>query len=162
MFNLHLLHRFNTSHVTLYRSCLHQGNITNYSFNTSHVTLYPNPVPPLRSGREVSIHHMLLFIPNVAPTGSIAVQSFNTSHVTLYHQIQNWTSNTFSGFNTSHVTLYLYRTHSSPSACLVSIHHMLLFITVRPSTMIPVTSSFNTSHVTLYPSFYRDFIHPHV
>ena len=77
--------RFNTSHVTLYRSIIKNIWITYCSFNTSHVTLY------------------LLLLVSLAPYQI----RFNTSHVTLYQASQNALTAADSGFNTSHVTLYL-------------------------------------------------------
>ena len=98
-------------------------------------------------GQHVSIHLMLLFIDN-----SIGLYQhlicFNTSHVTLYPRSHlrttDWTS-----FNTSHVTLYHFSGIFSGIHFNVSIHLMLLFITILFSFFL-VVCCFNTSHVTLY------------
>ena len=102
---------------------------TKLGFNTSHVTLYQQ-----RSGRHyyilrVSIHLMLLFI-YVTTEYCTFQTSFNTSHVTLYHICQILMCFHNHRFNTSHVTLYL-RASTLQEGCIwVSIHLMLLFITI--------------------------------
>ena len=52
-------------------------------------------------------------------------------------------------FNTSHVTLYRWKTGSCNICDDVSIHLMLLFISIT-LCHTQTKSSFNTSHVTLY------------
>ena len=120
---------FNTSHVTLYHWNFSSFNTGCFSFNTSHVTLYR----PFRTRTE----------PYKA--------RFNTSHVTLYHHrhfspgllhsFQYITCYSLSGaqvqrttllnsFNTSHVTLYPRCQKRIRRMLQVSIHHMLLFITI--------------------------------
>ena len=119
-------------------------------FNTSHVTVYLHLL--------YSLHHHTIH--------------FNTSHVTVYHP--NCSSSSGNGlyFNTSHVTVYqclyplllwilqisihlmlLFISIPIPSSfdcTCISIHLMLLFIsdTVQQTTM---NIYFNTSHVTVYP-----------
>ena len=142
-----------------------------FCFNTSHVTLYPNLRQYREQHRLVSIHHMLLFIFELA-SGQAVVGTFQ--YITCYSlstesafcksefiQFQYITCYSLSfhskgtsrrkkmfqyitcyslstgvklndneglGFNTSHVTLYR-NVHSwSWRLCIVSIHHMLLFI----------------------------------
>ena len=143
------LHRFNTSHVTLYRKTTLNTIENGLSFNTSHVTLY----------------HVAIYAENVCAC------RFNTSHVTLYRQRADALSQGTGCFNTSHVTLYRTMKKANHILFQVSIHLMLLFITVSlSSTLSPNVVSihlmllfilcihhsrlsshrFNTSHVTLY------------
>ena len=55
-------HCFNTSHVTLYHTCIPDRMLSLFRFNTSHVTLYQASQNALTA----------------------ADSGFNTSHVTLY------------------------------------------------------------------------------
>ena len=140
-------HGFNTSHVTLYPLWLNFRRLSQKSFNTSHVTLY------------LEVHDKQKHC-----------RSFNTSHVTLYRCPNRTHSGHYGRFNTSHVTLYpmerriaetvnkfQYISCYSLSQSLqflrldpvVSIHLMLLFITLRRAKWSK-NCSFNTSHVTLY------------
>ena len=59
-------------------------------------------------------------------------------------------SSSFIDFNTSHVTVYLCFQSQTSLLVLISIHLMLLFISMsfHSSTL---SSDFNTSHVTVYP-----------
>ena len=62
----------------------------------------------------------------------IVKESFNTSHVTLYRSSGQPGRIHGMRFNTSHVTLYRQtRLFHSQSIFIVSIHHMLLFISGR-------------------------------
>ena len=84
-------------------------------------------------------------------------------------------------FNTSHVTLYQYRRPKPPHVSIVSIHHMLLFISFAdpdPTSfsrfqyitcyslsdvqhlLLVNYIGFNTSHVTLYRDFISEYINP--
>ena len=60
-----------------------QNGLLCQGFNTSHVTLYRYQISLRTSGRQVSIHLMLLFI-CMPPPEMYRKRSFNTSHVTLY------------------------------------------------------------------------------
>ena len=98
-------------------------------FNTSHVTLYRQRCSWLHYRSDVSIHHMLLFIQEpmcrVHPR-----RGFNTSHVTLYHKNPDVM---IYGNEFQYITCYSLSLLSSPQQHLtayVSIHHMLLFITI--------------------------------
>ena len=134
----------------------------NTSFNTSHVTLYHMDTAGMESD----------------------LLSFNTSHVTLYHQrwmflsrrryvFQYITCYSLSvrlrPYNTSfllfqYITCYSLSTGKFPSSISISVFQYITCYSLSKHTMLPIKQlcCFNTSHVTLYPSFYRDFIHPHV
>ena len=62
------------------------------------------------------------------------------------------------GFNTSHVTLYREDHKYSLKTLFVSIHLMLLFISMQILRQ-DLHVGFNTSHVTLYPSTLQHFSH---
>ena len=122
----------------------YENKIT-FQYITCYSLSWPVRISTLQ--RQVSIHHMLLFIKG--HLSNVCKESgFNTSHVTLYpvtRTLFRW----LMSFNTSHVTLYQaimkkrvpfsrfqYITcyslsNSSPTlkeVKQVSIHHMLLFI----------------------------------
>ena len=58
-------------------------------------------------------------------------------------------------FNTSHVTVYRYHSTSFFFATFISIHLMLLFITLVAKQDC-LKKNFNTSHVTVYPGHQQD------
>ena len=100
-----ILHRFNTSHVVIYRIRAVRPLAPKTSFNTSHVVIYPNIFQKRKAENQsfntshvviylschsylfflpcVSIHLMLLFILNGLFLESV-YKSFNTSHVVIY------------------------------------------------------------------------------
>ena len=82
---------------------------------------------------------------------------FNTSHVTLYQQKSVHISSQRSCFNTSHVTLYPADYSGFNRNLCVSIHPMLLFISVQ-DFLRTTLFRFNTSHVTLYPLVLQAFL----
>ena len=98
-----------------------------HRFNTSHVTLYRTTKALLSSANPVSIHHMLLFI--IYETGEVdsfsRFQYITCYSLSLYYQF-DWRVN--DSFNTSHVTLYRRPGGLREHGIVVSIHHMLLFI----------------------------------
>ena len=55
---------------------------------------------------------------------------FNTSHVTVYHSRASFCNSFNIHFNTSHVTVYQQRNCTGSTRDIISIHLMLLFITV--------------------------------
>ena len=118
-------HGFNTSHVTLYLE-VHDKQKHCRSFNTSYVTLYRCP------NRTHSGHY----------------GRFNTSHVTLYPMERRIaeTVNKFQYISCYSLSQSLQFLRLDP---VVSIHLMLLFITLRRAKWSK-NCSFNTSHVTLY------------
>ena len=160
---------FNTSHVTLYRVKTQLRADHPRSFNTSHVTLYPLWLNFRRlSQKSFNTSHVTLYLE--VHDKQKHCRSFNTSHVTLYRCPNRTHSGHYGRFNTSHVTLYpmerriaetvnkfQYISCYSLSQSLqflrldpvVSIHLMLLFITLRRAKWSK-NCSFNTSHVTLY------------
>ena len=76
--------------------------------------------------------------------------SFNTSHVTLYRfpDIKNQKTNVVS---IHHMLLFItFREHTLHGCSFVSIHHMLLFIGQMLTSICREFGGFNTSHVTLY------------
>ena len=92
----------------------------------------------------------------------VSEKRFNTSHVTLYRFLNPNKNKKKKCFNTSHVTLYPLLEKRALTVYLVSIHHMLLFISLYllPCVLCCIVS---IHHMLLFiPSFYRDFIHPHV
>ena len=140
------------------------------SFNTSHVTLYPWSWPGRCSRRNVSIHHMLLFIESrdarTRRTFMVSIHHMllfidgclccyaRPYQVSIHHMllfIEKRREDTWSGwcFNTSHVTLYHKWCWSLYRKKHVSIHHMLLFIWKVVWSWANLLR-FNTSHVTLY------------
>ena len=72
---------------------------------------------------------MLLFI---AVTLGMTTRclNFNTSHVTVYHSRASFCNSFNIHFNTSHVTVYQQRNCTGSTRDIISIHLMLLFITV--------------------------------
>ena len=106
---------FNTSHVTVYHGA--QSNIVSIhaDFNTSHVTVY-------QSFRTIMIRLR---------------RHFNTSHVTVYHLTVD--------FNDSDIILFQYiscyclsiRRTDFIAGGYISIHLMLLFITVAGKIIEP-------------------------
>ena len=151
-----IFHRFNTSHVTLYRILVGGYKYSYARFNTSHVTLYLMSAFP---SQEVQFR-------------------FNTSHVTLYLlriKFQHGCANSFQyiscyslssisffvntynfSFNTSHVTLYRIEKRNLTRfiPCFNTSHVTLYLITERWQRVRQFC--FNTSHVTLYPRFRED------
>ena len=110
MLSAHLLEKldFNTSHVTVYRFFWLIHHRIQINFNTSHVTVYRS------FGGFITVSRSY----------------FNTSHVTVYRFSTLSMPPVSMDFNTSHVTVYpfflcIYLCHS-----LISIHLMLLFITI--------------------------------
>ena len=121
-------------------------------------------------GKDVSIHHILLFIEKTTISMVIILCCFNTSHVTLYQLIvwvivlhrrfQYITCYSLSGgisslrgthlcFNTSHVTLYRRLLSYGGFRKGFNTSHVTLYRFYRVRKAV-VKQSFNTSHVTLY------------
>ena len=100
-----------------------------YDFNTSHVTVYLLQSDGSHRLHFISIHLMLLFIYRIGSYSCIP-KYFNTSHVTVYLRLQNNLRHWLFHFNTSHVTVYLYYQRQLWYQGLISIHLMLLFITM--------------------------------
>ena len=159
-------------YITCYSLSQWINIITNIivSFNTSHVTLYPWSWPGRCSRRNVSIHHMLLFIESrdarTRRTFMVSIHHMllfidgclccyaRPYQVSIHHMllfIEKRREDTWSGwcFNTSHVTLYHKWCWSLYRKKHVSIHHMLLFIWKVVWSWANLLR-FNTSHVTLY------------
>ena len=111
---------FIKTHKTLKSNCI-------TSFNTSHVVIY-------LSNSDIPL--------------LIAV-GFNTSHVVIYQNSSQFIDSGLPRFNTSHVVIYQEAQSRTNGKKLVSIHLMLLFITVAISVR-PVFLRFNTSHVVIY------------
>ena len=98
-------------------------------FNTSHVTLYRS------SDEAVQFFRPFQYISCYSLSCSTDLQPvfvlcFNTSHITLYRQTPEGIVSSYSSFNTSHVTLYRLKTILYLRRTEVSIHLMLLFICV--------------------------------
>ena len=125
------------------------------NFNTSHVAVYPCTYRNHIVYNTISIHLMLLFIPNPAvnPTNH---SNFNTSHVTVYRTslVKKFNDMSFQyiscyclsylrhvyshlslNFNTSHVTVYQTCKSFFYIVYEISIHLMLLFIGFRPDLL---------------------------
>ena len=140
---------FNTSHVTVYRSCIILRRFPQIYFNTSHVTVYPC--------RREARNDLLTY--------------FNTSHVTVYpiaDKDGNGESNIsihlmlrfILNFLICLRVLYLISIHLMlrfigvgaerwQTCTVISIHLMLRFILSRLMLQHP-DRYFNTSHVTVY------------
>ena len=117
---------FNTSHVTLYRLWGARTGHCDICFNTSHVTLYRIGVSKIV--RKLKFQYISCYSLSIAEL--------------LFWVISN-------RFNTSHVTLYQSKGNARHPSDVVSIHLMLLFITIE-NLDEKVDVCFNTSHVTLY------------
>ena len=127
-----------------------QNGLLCQGFNTSHVTLYRYQISLRTSGRQVSIHLMLLFI-CMPPPEMYRKRSFNTSHVTLY---PGWLYRQYRRqFVSIHLMLLFiwYDYLQINNTWTVSIHLMLLFIVMMQYVTYGL-ARFNTSHVTLYPA----------
>ena len=99
-------------------------------FNTSHVTVYLYATQPChRSVACISIHLMLLFILDRSESATV---SSTFQYISCYCLSQPKQMKEFSSkyFNTSHVTVYRHRQKSWKYRWEISIHLMLLFITV--------------------------------
>ena len=128
--------------------------VASISFNTSHVTLYRSRATVMLIFADVSIHLMLLFIPEII-TDYIQAASFNTSHVTLYRSEAVVQMQPRPGFNTSHVTLYpppWLRWSRVPSFQYISCYSLSFY----SLSSCGHHHRFNTSHVTLYRDFCMD------
>ena len=121
---------FNTSHVTVYLLLYSDRAVSISDFNTSHVTVYPQTHRGSSYQDLISIHLMLLFILIQLPCNA---WFFQFQYISCYCLSATYwkTYKKRLHFNTSHVTVYL-----SDSLCIwydtaISIHLMLLFISIR-------------------------------
>ena len=72
---------------------------------------------------------MLMFIA-AGFADQMAYASLNTSHVNVYLQSLQHLRSLQAGFNTSHVNVYRLQRHNAAYGYIVSIHPMLMFISV--------------------------------
>ena len=119
-------------------------------FNTSHVTLYRSIWCWFCRGRSVSIHLMLLFIQegSYGMLGNTLFQYISCYSLSLAQASANANTN---GFNTSHVTLYpnqFIKFSNANSFQYISCYSLSAFA----RKYLQEARSFNTSHVTLYPA----------
>ena len=158
-----------------YISCYCLSNLlsvyysANHHFNTSHVTVYPPGGRFIRlvmKFQYISCYCLSAF----AIFSSMHLANFNTSHVTVYpypfrilqamvlfQYISCYclsatscrSTGSIHNFNTSHVTVYRIAWISTHRAVWISIHLMLLFISLWRCVSI-MNKDFNTSHVTVY------------
>ena len=140
------------------------------SFNTSHITLYQTSGTGTDRRKQVSIHLMLLFIDGtLIGHHTITLFQYISCYSLSVKAVQTFP--VYTRFNTSHVTLYRFCRSDSNHRNPVSIHLMLLFISISPALLSQhfdvsihlmllfiifaqincnFLYSFNTSHVTLY------------
>ena len=119
------LNNFNTSHVTVYR-IVWQKLDSGRNFNTSHVTVYRATPGAQSDWLVISIHLMLLFIPEPHIFQTLDIISIHL--MLLFIAVQVKDVSTTGNFNTSHVTVYHNQRIHSLYFYLISIHLMLLFI----------------------------------
>ena len=99
------------------------------NFNTSHVTVYQSGSPYLSTVPR--FQYISCYCLSDSHCMSLETQwYFNTSHVTVYHNLLSVYYSANHHFNTSHVTVYRIRTVWVWKHNGISIHLMLLFITV--------------------------------
>ena len=143
---------FNTSHVTLY----HSGKtwwIIQRQVSIHHMLLFISEVTRAKAAEEVSIHHMLLFI---GSNWSIRDDIYRFQYITCYSlSLSRRIRSSMKLVSIHHMLLFIrmarrYLFREKP----VSIHHMLLFIG-NPLLNRSFLTGFNTSHVTLYQNVFE-------
>ena len=169
---------FNTSHVTLYPDGLEEDE---YIYLFQYITCYSlsNYNCSRTADSFVSIHHMLLFI---LAFDTQWLSKFMFQYITCYSLSLDQAGLIFAICLFQYITCYSLSTCAGLQGILflvsihhmllfiscqillqlhhrqVSIHHMLLFISYFLRTLIISQRSFNTSHVTLYHCMNISFI----
>ena len=161
---------FNTSHVTVYHYLFQFcGNLDIFQYISCYCLSWGVKIKFADNDRFQYISCYCLSNQELQYLSYLS--HFNTSHVTVYLLGLKTESEMLTNFNTSHVTVY--QKSKTHNVCIyrISIHLMLLFITVSvgfaslvnkfqyiscyclsTSTMksIKRNTNFNTSHVTVY------------
>ena len=149
--NNHLVHKnFNTSHVTVYRGCERNSDRENrfqyiscyclsypqsYNLFCLHISihlmlLFINILMRTHADRRISIHLMLLFIiTGIRTTKRVNKFQYISCYCLSFSPARAFVRTSY--FNTSHVTVYQCTLHTIPRIEAISIHLMLLFITIE-------------------------------